>query len=213
MIDVAVIFISGFSQGERERSGLEVLFQVVLDTFRTPSDGVCVYPFNPVPWNHDFDGYAARIDRLLSPAGRVVLIPYSWGGGNGMPKLAQALADHRRRVRAVVGSDMVHNSGVWGHRYLAWLLRYKTVPVPANVDEVWWFRQSTNVPAGHDVVAADPARTHVHDAINIRGLTHSEMDEAMWFHQKAIEVVGEVARELSAMVRTRGALPGGTGAL
>jgi len=69
---------------------------------------------------------------------------------------------------------------------LRWFRSLVSIPVPANVREVYAFRQSEDrLLRGHRVVPADPAATAVHDC-PLHGYDHQSIDEALSFHRVAL---------------------------
>ena len=152
-----------------------------------PSEAVAV----PCRWNDDFAGLAEQIWRLgrdESRAPAVYVYAYSWGGTSAM-RFADELGQRDLRVRRMVLSDAVYHH--W-HRLGNWrtILPWSKIRVPCAVDEVDWFRQVTDWPRGHDVVAEDPEATIMHKPVIVPNVGHRYMDDSRVFQDKCRWVAG-----------------------
>lgn len=174
------IVISGFLQNEGRPTGMVRLWRWLGQEHSGPES--CVELRS---WNDNFRDLAELIWRVQPAAPEesgptVMIYAYSWGAGWGAIELARQLRKRGIPVAAMVLSDPVYRSP-W--RSLAWLamVSWSSIRVPANVRRVTWFRQRMNRPAGHRLVAADPAATEIAPPV-LAHVTHQYMDDLRSFH-------------------------------
>lgn len=150
-------------------------------------------------WDDDPRASAEFICRLGSKTRPplVCIFAYSWGCGYGFVRLAEALGDLGIGVRAAVLCDPVyHGLARWRALIPRTLFRRIRIRIPANVDEVHWFRQLQTKPAGHDLKATS-RYTRIHDPV-VLDSPHTEMDNRPEFRERCLHVarqtIGEPAR-------------------
>lgn len=139
-------------------------------------------------WNDNWTHYAEAVRRSSTYAPKVVAVGYSWGGGWGLVKLAQALDGYGIKIAKAVLVDPVYRHPYpWGQ----WraFLPFIPIAIPANVGEVWQFRQTTNWPCGHRLMAEDPKATTIHDARIVINARHDQMDD----HATCINFARQIA--------------------
>ena len=176
------ILITGYQQDLGRPTGMEALW-LALRPLSSPETSVQMFP-----WDADWADVAAFIDRTSYPFPSIYVVAYSWGVGHGFLQPAAALERRGLSVAHATLCDGVYKPAL---RVASWvaLTPWPKLRVPANARSVSWFRQSVNRPAGHDVMAADPSRTQVGGAVELK-LRHDQMDEAPQFQQAARQVVG-----------------------
>ena len=176
------IVLSGFLQREGSPNGMVRLYSHLHAEHAGPD---CMVELRT--WNDSMASLAEKI-WLLRPANMPVvkIYGYSWGGANAIV-LANELGKRSIGVKSMVLSDAVYR-----HRYRlgSWraLWPFSTLWVPPNVVSVWWYRQTKNLPSGHEVVAVDPKRTWISNGAIIENTTHQYMDDSPEFHRTAMEV-------------------------
>lgn len=130
--------------------------------------------------------YIYRLGRKQSPP-NVCIFAYSWGCGYGFVRLANELAARGIPVRCAVLCDPVyHGLARWRALLPRTLFRRIQVTVPANVDDVYWFRQHVDRPAGHDLRYASPW-TRRRDPVVLEQ-PHAEIDNAIEFRLRCLAV-------------------------
>lgn len=143
--------------------------------------------------------YIYRLGRKGTPP-NVCIFAYSWGAGYGFVRLARELGRLGIPVRCAVLSDPVyHGLARWRALIPRTLFRRISITVPANVEDVVWFRQQTNRPAGHDLRYESPY-TRRRDP-TVLDLPHTEMDNAPEFRCRCLAIA-------RAMVEGRGMTEG-----
>lgn len=189
-----VVVIQGFTQGPHAPNGCELLWRKLVEIYRADKHArVSLYQ-----WSADFNAVAESIVRNADDDERnlrVVIIAYSWGAGRGFVELSRALGRHGVPITAAVLCDPVYFN-----KWLPWrailsrtpLIDRVKITVPANVEQVWSFRQHTNRPQGHDLQRTPGADTSLHYPVELYGVTHQNCDDAWQFHDKAIEVTAEL---------------------
>lgn len=134
--------------------------------------------------------FVYRLGRKETPP-TVCVFAYSWGCGYGFVRLAEALGELGVGVRAAVLCDPVyHGLARWRALIPRTLFRRVRIRIPANVDEVHWFRQFETKPAGHDLKPTSPY-TRIHDPV-VLDSPHTEMDNRPEFHQRCLRVARQV---------------------
>jgi pimeloyl-ACP methyl ester carboxylesterase len=175
------VVISGFLQDEGEPTGMVSLWR----RLRRLSDAeTCVELRN---WNDNWRQFAELIWRMR-PADcepDVRIYAYSYGGGWGAMQLARQLKRRGIGVRVMVLSDPVFRSPWLLLRWLS-LVSYAFIVVPDNVRNVIWFRQTTNRPAGHHLIAQNPDRTRIAESKWVE-VAHQYMDDLPEFHEACEE--------------------------
>lgn len=184
-----LFFISGFTQRNSQPHGVQRLWLRAHRLFASSETAVVLLPWH-APWREIAE--QVLLCQGETPA-RVGVSAYSYGAGWGFVQLARQLGKRGIGVRQAVLCDAVYRSRFWT---LTWqsLLPSPWITVPANVREVVCFRQSNSLPKGHQIVAADPKRTRVHQYINIPDVTHVNCDDYVPYHNKSLEMCAEVTR-------------------
>lgn len=185
-----LVTISGFLQRQAELNGLEKLW------VKLHSQATCqartIAP-TPLPWNHDWSGFAEFLWRLRQREGRPLdlrVFCYSWGVGNGLVQLARQLGRRGMTVDAAVCCDPVYHS--WLRPWRA-LFHSPPVLLPENVRAAWWLYQTKNRPNGSRGLVATPGA----DTVIARGLrieaTHQYADDSEAFHglAQAVAAMGQ----------------------
>lgn len=141
------------------------------------------------PWNTcpvQTAEWIYRLGRKSKPP-NVYIFAYSWGAGYGFVQLARALQHQGVPVRCAVLCDPVyHGVARWRALIPRTLFRRIYVTVPGNVEDVHWFRQHIDRPAGHDLRYESP-RTRRRDAVELQ-VGHTEIDNAPEFRAKCLDV-------------------------
>ena len=182
-----IICISGFTETRGEHTGTTALWKQLR---RHSSPQVCV---QIRLWDEDWRDYAAFIAEHSEPGVRILVCAYSWGAGHGFIRLARYLQGHGIRVETAVLCDPVYRSRTLLGRWLAFV-PWLPIRVPANVDDVFWLRQTGDVPAGHTPKATSPG-TWIHPVVDLTGdYDHRTIDESANYHVLALR---EAARLLN----------------
>lgn len=183
------IVISGFLQSEGTDNGMVRLWR---ELRKHASPHRCV---ELRAWNDNWRDLAKLIASTWNTMGGktpvVRIYGYSWGGYSATI-LARELAKRGVPVRAMVLSDAVYRHWYWLGNWRAFA-PWKTIRIPSNVEQVFWFRQSRDLPMGHKVRARDPRATTVHPVNSptrtlSRYIGHTQMDDLAAFHAKCLEV-------------------------
>ncbi len=169
------ICISGFLQSEARPNGILRLWLQTIRPLQEP-DTFTTYR----RWNSPWTSLAEFIQFTRGSGNlRLGIYAYSYGAGWGAMRLARAL-----RQRGIAVDEMVLADPVFRHgcRSLAWLslLRGPRIRVPANVQRLTWFYQTTNRPAGHQLL--DHAGQPI-PGIHVPGVIHQAMDDLPAFHE------------------------------
>lgn len=153
-------------------------------------------------WNDNFKDLAETIARMYPHSGRpkVAIYCYSWGAGNGMVKLANALKGRGVGVDMVVASDPVYHSRSLVLRWMALIKNWLPIPVirvPKNVRWVAWYRQTSNRPAGCTLEAEDDeSPTFIEPPTVVdTGRRHQYMDDLPEFHSRSLAEAGNLHAE------------------
>lgn len=180
------IIISGFTQHEAKISGMTKLW-LELGKFRSPETTIALRE-----WNACWESVAEAIwwSSLTPEELNVNIYAYSWGAGWGFVNLARHLRNRGININTAVLSDPVYRHKYWAGQWRA-LVPWSTVTVPANVKEVHWFRQHQNLPAGHNLVAADSNLTKINLPV-VLTVTHPYMDDSYSFHSRALRSAEEL---------------------
>ena len=168
------VFITGFTQNQGKKTGLEYLWNEV----RKKSDeNHWVLP--PFTWDTDFTWWANFIARNVSNDTRIYVGCYSWGAGRGFIDLCNGLAKHGLKVHHAILCDPVYYSKLLPFRWLA-VTNLGTIKIPKNVRNISSFYQEINRPRGHKIKcsrftkASKPVKLYV---------KHSEMDDQAIYHE------------------------------
>jgi len=181
------IVIAGFLQREGTPNGMIGLWQTLHALHACPQRAVVFRT-----WNSEWRDLATLIFRTRDAAAQptVKVYAYSYGAGFGAVQLAEELKKRGLGVRHMVLSDAVYRSACLFGRLSA-LLPFASIEVPDNVRRVTWFRQAKNRPMGHEVFAADPARTKV-DPATWASVPHQAMDDLVVFHQECRRIAKQL---------------------
>lgn len=176
------VCVAGFLQTEGEPTGIVRLWRRLHQQHSDPRTRVELRS-----WADRTDTLAELIWRLRpdNHPPLIRLYGYSWGGA-ACVRLARDLQKRGLPVASMVLSDAVYRHPYWAGNWRAFVPLSRLV-VPANVREVFWFRQQNNWPSGHTLVAAYP-QTVIHPAHVIGWFGHQYMDDLDEFHRLAEHV-------------------------
>lgn len=188
---LVVPVIGGFQRHEGKWDGSHELVEILRDEARDYSQ-LSVRIFYK-EWNSTWHHLARQMylwKRRYHPEPfGVMACGYSWGVGNGLLRLAKHLNKYGVTVGTAVTCDGVYR---YQGRVLHWLpqitafLDSWTINLPSNVVQVHGFYQRTDLP--HGLPPCDKSRltswTELH-------LPHAEMDGAVEYHAKCIEMLRE----------------------
>jgi len=185
--------IGGFFQHAGRYSGIQKLWAALRGELHNG-----VVNVELCEWDRPWRSVAAFVDRFRPNAAPPLINVYafSWGAGHGFVRLARELQRVDLRITTAVLSDPVYCPPFWSLLPLT-LSPYRTVPVPANVGTVHYFRQRLERPYGHQPRAEDPDKTQLIDH-GTYDVAHTAMDDLAPFHDLARHV---------AHRDTRGRLP------
>lgn len=181
MIDKWIITISGFTQDLEKETGIELLWK---DLRRYSCHNSCVTL--PLVWNSDWEAVAKFIRRNSSENPTIFIVAYSWGCGQGFVQLSRYLSKFGFKVKHAVLCDPVYKPKLWVLSWVA-LTNFKKVKVYSNVERVTWFKQTKNLPKGHELKIMGE-NTVVDDPVFL-DYTHQEIDNAPEFHDKVKELM------------------------
>ena len=132
-------------------------------------------------WNSDWRAHAECINRMCGGEyGKVVIAGYSWGGYSAT-LLAKELAKHGQKVKQMVLCDAVYRHKYWLGNWRA-MCPLSKIKIPANVEEVTWFRQQQNYPRGHKL-KPESDTTKINSPMELK-YKHSKMDESYLYHRE-----------------------------
>lgn len=186
MIDRLIHLRSGCFQDRHKVCGIEPLADAIHHAIAGPSTRV-----EFAKWGDSVKESAAYIARRIDPAGRVVLIGYSFGG-DAVIDLAWELKKRGVGVADLVLCDAVYRTGIlptWLTANVYSLLPFGKLKIPPNVGRVHRFYQRINIPQGHELKIVDPDRTKVVLDVDLK-LRHEQMDESPEFQSEARRVAG-----------------------
>jgi hypothetical protein len=186
--------ISGFTQNEGYFHGVMKLSERLHET--GIDDGfnhrVILNRWNS-DWKKIAEYYWLLAEYYIEPIS-LCIYAYSWGAGWGAMQLAKHLSNSRIQIRVMVLSDPVY-------RHKNYLMRLLNIPifdpiikVPHNVKEVFSFKQRTNWPRGHRLIADNG--TVIHPTVVIENCTHQKMDDSWLFHALCLEVASRINKGL-----------------
>ena len=171
--------ISGFLQNRGTYDGSLDLWRKMCSAHHGPDERVEL-----CPWNTRWDAEAEFVYRFRNGCPVVTIAAYSWGAGWGAMRFARELGKRGIVVRSMVLSDPVYRHPLLAMRWLT-LFRFPVIRVPANVQDVRWFRQRDDWPSGHELYAEGEG-THIYDPVEA-DCGHLLMDELPAFHAAALE--------------------------
>lgn len=192
-----VIVIPGFLQRRGTPNGMVSLWRKLHAANAGPDCCVSLHL-----WDSNWADVAEWIWRLRPNQGQpdVVIAGYSWGGYSAV-LLARQLEKRGIDVRSMVLSDPVYRHGFWGP--IGWLGQWRAfwpftkIELPGNVKNRVVFAQSSNLPAGHDVLlgceftgSVERLRPVRARTIEVKGVIHQFMDDHTPFHNLAMEAAG-----------------------
>jgi len=181
----------GFTENASRATGVEKLWA---DMRRYSSRGVVV--LTPREWRDDMDALASFISRNSNCEAAVLVVAYSWGCGVGFRRFAQAAWVLGFPVVCACLADPVYRSPIlpsWLPLNPLSLTRVPRLGVPASVRNVRWVRQSTDIPAGHDLYAEDPGMTCIDPPLWCE-CGHRTIDDSPAFKRIVLEAVEEFAQ-------------------
>ena len=166
MISRRIVVISGFSQDLSAPTGLEQLWMKLRQLYECrDEEKTCRVSLHT--WDEDFEAFTNNVIRTgPEHVGLIDLrvAAYSWGAGRGFVRLAEACKARGIRIHRAVLSDPVYHCWWMPWRAL-WspLIGEPKIKVPSSVKEVWYLRQSVDVPKGHEVIAEKATHTGIRD--------------------------------------------------
>jgi len=175
-----IIVITGFTQREGERTGLERLYYAIRKIHETATCE-CILK----SWRDDTSDLADRIFNHSDDKPEITIIGYSWGGNNAI-QLANELRERGRTVQSLVLIDAVARPR-WFWKWWLSMTRALSIHVPENVKECWAWRQNSNRPRGHRVVRGK--ETTLNGPFTIPGVTHQHIDDQPEIHNKVLEIL------------------------
>jgi len=180
-----VVLISGFRQRHgRATTGLDDLWHRLRSELVGPDCAVWLKC-----WDDDFRALAAQIKRYShGKAVRVSVAAYSWGVGHGAVTFAKELKHYGIDIDVLYSIDGVYRH--WLPLRSLFSRRNPLAPrivVPSNVRSVRYWRQTTNYPQGHELVAELNDHQVIiagndNDGV-IEGYTHQQIDNARHPHE------------------------------
>lgn len=216
-------FISGYTQNRQQSTGLQKAWlQTKTSAYKSNpinTQSICFFPV--LPWNYDWYTLARFVQinsqeyKSIKGGGRLALPPplspliniyaYSWGAGYGAIRLTQFLLSVANyNVQNMVLADPVYCSSYFFNRWRAMFSsRFSftrwfapQITIPSNVLSVFWSRQYNNWPRAHSLVSYPDSKTVIHSPYLEHSLTHSEMDESIWFQNKIKQITNPLELEL-----------------
>jgi pimeloyl-ACP methyl ester carboxylesterase len=180
----AIIVISGFGQSSKRINGCHVLVHKLRSMFEY-DDSTMVFS---AEWDSDFDELVARICNLCGEdRPEIVVAGYSWGAGNGVPKLAKALDDHDYDIDRLVLCDPVVCHSWLVMLFVGLFRSWFTFEIPDNVRSCWVLWQRRSRPMGYPVSRIDEKYTTINKSIELP-YSHSEMDNCREFQDLCLEI-------------------------
>lgn len=183
--------IGGLTQGTDRWNGCLRLWTKLL-LFRSPTVSVEFWK-----WDTRFSDLAERI--FLETEGesvRIIVFPFSFGGGWGLPVFARELGKRGLGIEVAVTCDAVYRSKLFIGEWLAFV-DWPVIRIPKNVRRVIPFIQRISRPRGHRMVAMDTAATTI-DWPTVLYADHTHLDDNKEWHKAAIAVAeAVVAKECS----------------
>lgn len=193
------VCISGFLQDESRPHGV---FRLSEQLIRQGHNGQ-QSRVSLLPWNHNWSSFAERIwlvgqEYDCTPA--VNVYAYSWGVGNGAVELAKQLAKRSIGIHCLVSSDGVYRVS-WLPDWMqprsmfsrGWTDLSPTIHLPASIHRVVAFHQTQNRPQGHRLIL----RGDEIDSTEVFSTDHQYMDDAMLFHDEAINEAAKLQIAIS----------------
>lgn len=173
--------LMGFRESAYRRTGMERLW-ADLRQFASPSCTVLA----PWEWRDNMRSLARFICRN-SPGSlpSLFVFAYSWGAGYAFPRLARECEDLGIQIEVACLCDPVYRSGLlppWLPLNPLSLTCAPMIEIPSSVREVFWVRQNTTLPAGHEIFPADPDSTYVAPPL-VLVQTHTTIDDAHDWHE------------------------------
>jgi len=114
---------------------------------------------------------------------KVVIAGYSWGGYSAT-LLAKELAKHGQKVKQMVLCDAVYRHKYWLGNWRA-MCPLSKIKIPANVEEVTWFRQQQNYPRGHKL-KPESDTTKINSPMELK-YKHQKCDDSYVFHKEVFK--------------------------
>ena len=135
-------------------------------------------------WNSDWRAHAECINRMCgTDYAKVVIAGYSWGGYSAT-LLAKQLAKHGQKVKQMVLCDAVYRHKYWLGNWRA-LWPCSKITIPANVEEVTWFKQQQNYPRGHKL-KPESDTTKINSPRELK-YKHQKCDDSYLFHKEVFK--------------------------
>ena len=142
-----------------------------------------------LPWDADVVDLSERISKTQPDAAETIVnvYGYSWGGQTAAD-FARELQRRSIKVQWMVLTDPVLRAARF--LFFFWVRQWQAftrwpIRIPKNVKHVVWFRQRSNYPRGHDLVADDPIETNIREAVILEA-DHCWMDDH-WLWIQACE--------------------------
>jgi pimeloyl-ACP methyl ester carboxylesterase len=196
-----VVFISGFLQREGSATPFEKLHRRISKRIADPDTIVLLRS-----WRDSVDDLAQRIANWRNGCDpHITIVGYSYGGWSAN-KLARALQGFDMQVDAMILCDPVGRwLGSWPS--ICSMLNVLPVVVPANVRNLWSFRQTRQRPYGARIALQREAQAIGFGRINAgtlwRGQTvlaevpHVNMDDLPKFQETVYLAVGNNSEQKS----------------
>ena len=192
-----IVGATGFRQDLGEPNGLGELWKKMREL---SAPDVCV--LTPMAWNDDAEDLAAFIAYHSAPRATVFFYGYSYGVGRFFTRLARALKRLGIKISMAVTCDGIRRWRLLKPLSLRFFDLWVTLPVPANVLEVYAFRQSEDfLLRGHRLIAEDAGRTQIHDC-ELHGYDHYDIDEAQSFHRVALVEARDLIERTQTQTQT-----------
>ncbi len=174
-----IYVIPGFLQNRGDDNGMVSLWKSLHVMYSSYSTRVEL-----AHWNSDWRAHAECINRMSDDQrAKVVIVGYSWGGYSAT-LLARELSKHGRKVQQMVLCDAVYRHRYWLGNWRA-MCPLSKIKIPANVEEVTWFKQKQNYPRGHKL-KPESDTTKIHSPQELKK-THQKMDESYLFHKEVFK--------------------------
>lgn len=114
--------------------------------------------------------------------------PFSWGGGEGLPSLANELHPFGMMIHTAVTCDAIYKHFFYAGNWRV-LNPKSRILMPDNVLRIIPFAQKQGIPMGRGI-----ASTRLVEPMTYLDYSHVEMDSAPEWHDKCIQVAKEFAQ-------------------
>ena len=174
-----IYVIPGFLQNRGDDNGMVSLWKSLHVMYSSYSTRVEL-----AHWNSDWRAHAECINRMSDDQqAKVAVVGYSWGGYSAT-LLARELAKHGRKVQQMVLCDAVYRHNYWLGNWRA-MCPLSKIKIPANVEEVTWFKQQQNYPRGHKL-KPESDTTKINSPMELK-YKHQKCDDSYVFHKEVFK--------------------------